>query len=179
MLYAMTEELMRQFIGKLVDDYHLPREVLENMWQKIVSSKPNETVEDIDGEEIILIHRGDTEKTCSYVFSKGERKDRACGKKCTGDLCSTHLKPQPKSESRSKLPIEPPMEIEEEIEIRCQRRGEFLVLKGTMIVLDEEVESTLGYLEPDENSFTLVQEYTQEIQEACEKYHLSCSFRPE
>jgi hypothetical protein len=79
-------------------------------------------------------------------------------------------KPRSRGVKRKAPPIP---ELQEEIEIACQQRGAYLVLKGTMVAIDQTGERALGYLEPDDGEYVLIREYTDEVRTACERYHLT------
>lgn len=82
--------------------------------------------------------------------------------------------PKPKGVKRKAPPLP---DIEDEIEITLQARGAYLVLKGTMVAVDERGERALGYLEPDDGEYVLIEQYSDEVRAACEKYHLQCAFK--
>ena len=64
----------------------------------------------------------------------------------------------------------------EVMEIRCQRKGNHIVLKGTMVALSDDVETCLGYLEPQEDGeFLLIEKYTQEVENVCTMYNMKCN----
>jgi hypothetical protein len=66
----------------------------------------------------------------------------------------------------------------EVLEIRCQRKGNYIVLKGTMVALSDDVETCLGYLEPqDDGEFLLIEKYTQEVENVCTMYNMKCNLQ--
>jgi hypothetical protein len=139
-----------------------------------------EAVVNSDGEEEVVLPKKDKKSApCKYMFTKGKKSKETCGKKCVegSEFCKNHGKPVEKSDT-SRTSVKE-AEEEEVMEIRCQRKGQFIVLKGTMVALSDDIESCLGYLEPQENGeFVLVETYTEEVAQVCSKYKMKCVFSP-
>jgi len=142
------------------------------------SEKPSDVSRPSDDEEEIILPN---KNSCKYVFTKGKNSGTTCTKKCVNgsEWCKNHSKPVVEKSDKSRVSLEETTDPEV-MEIRCQRKGNYIVLKGTMVVLSDDVESCLGYLEPQEDGeFLLIEKYTQEVENVCTMYNMKCNLQKE
>ena len=128
-----------------------------------------------DEEEVVLTNT----QVCKYVFTKGKNNGTTCDKKCStgSEWCKNHSKPVVEKSDKSSVSSVEATEPEV-MEIRCQRKGNHIVLKGTMVALSDDVETCLGYLEPQEDGeFLLIEKYTQEVENVCTMYNMKCNLQ--
>ena len=98
LIVSSVRSYTNKIINKISKKYDIDVKELKQLFNEDVFDEDvDEDVDEEDNDE-----EDDEEEECGkclYVLKKGARKDETCSKVCKGNLCSSHEKLQPKTET--------------------------------------------------------------------------------
>lgn len=129
--------------------------------------------------------KGDTEKkTCAYKFICGKNDGKLCGKNAKNDFeeksyCTAHLKTVKEKKTRSANNKLKDTSLPKKFEIKTiaqkyetEKHNEFLVLKGTLLIVDSDRNCCLGKYEKDELTDKITREEQMKLEELNIPYYM-------